>query len=75
MKIKAVTEVEISNEELFDAIKDKVGLSDYTVIDGILKHYDRVSWDDYDWVTCEQNEFKIKRLEMLSELKKVLKLK
>ena len=75
MKIKAVTEVEISNEDLFDAIKDKVGLSDYTIIDGILKHYDRVSWDDYDWVTCKQDEFKIKRLEMLSELKKVLKLK
>lgn len=75
MKIKAITEVEISNEDLFDAIKDKVGLSDYTVIDGILKHYDRVSWDDYDWVTCEQNEFKIKRLEMLSELKKVLNVK
>ena len=75
MKIKAVTEVEISNEDLFDAIKDKVGLSDYTIIDGVLKHYDRVSWDDYDWVTCKQDEFKIKRLEMLSELKKVLKVK
>lgn len=75
MKIKAVTEVEISDEDLFDAIKEKVGLSDYTIIDGILKHYDRVSWDDYDWVTCKQDEFKIKRLEMLSELKKVLKLK
>ena len=75
MKIKAVTEVEISDEDLFDAIKEKVGLSDYTVIDGVLKHYDRVSWDDYDWVTCKQDEFKIKRLEMLSELKKVLKVK
>ena len=75
MKIKAVTEVEISDEDLFDAIKEKVGLSDYTIIDGVLKHYDRVSWDDYDWVTCKQDEFKIKRLEMLSELKKVLKLK
>ena len=75
MKIKAVTEVEISDEDLFDAIKEKVGLSDYAIIDGILKHYDRVSWDDYDWMTCKQDEFKIKRLEMLSELKKVLKLK
>ena len=75
MQIKAITEVEISDEDLFDAIKDKVGLSDYTVIGGVLKHYDRVSWDDYDWVTCKQDEFKIKRLEMLSELKKVLKVK
>lgn len=75
MKIKAITEVEVSNEFLFDAIKDRVGLSDYALIDGVLKYYDRVSWDDYDWVTCEQNEFKIKRLEMLSELKKVLNLK
>ena len=75
MKIKAVTEVEISDEDLFDAIKEKVGLSDYTIIDGVLKYYDRVSWDDYDWVTCKQDEFKIKRLEMLSELKKVLKVK
>ena len=75
MKIKAVTEVEVSDEDLFDAIKEKVGLSDYTIIDGVLKHYDRVSWEDYDWVTCKQDEFKIKRLEMLSELKKVLKVK
>ena len=75
MKIKAVTEVEVSDEDLFDAIKEKVGLSGYTIIDGVLKHYDRVSWEDYDWVTCKQDEFKIKRLEMLSELKKVLKVK
>ena len=38
MKIKAVTEVEVSDEDLFDAIKEKVGLSDYTIIDGVLKH-------------------------------------
>ena len=75
MKIKAVTEVEISNEDLFDAIKDKVGLSDYTIINGTLKRYDKISWDCYDWVTCEQDEFKIKRLEMLSELKKSFKVK
>ena len=53
MKIKAVTEVEVSDEDLFDAIKEKVGLSDYTIIDGVLKHYDRVSWEDYDWVTLQ----------------------
>lgn len=75
MKIKATTEVEISNEELFKAVKDKVGLSAYTIVDGVLKYYDRVSWDDYDWVSCEQDEFKIKRLEMLAELKELLGVK
>ena len=42
MKIKAVTEVEVSDEYLFDAIKAGVGLSDYAIIDGVLKCYDRV---------------------------------
>lgn len=69
MKIKAVTEVEVSDEYLFDAIKAGVGLSDYAIIDGVLKCYDRVRMIMIGWLV-NKNEFKIKRLEMISELKK-----
>ena len=52
MKVSAkqVIEIEISPQEFVNELRKKFGVIDFKIVDNEIYHYERVTWDDYDYV-------------------------
>ena len=66
--VKVDQTFELPNNLLIKVIRDRIHLGEYSLIDGKLHRYERISWDDYEFIPVndlnEETENKIKSVLM-----------
>lgn len=60
--IQTIQTISLSDSNIKEIVRrrlDKLGFGDFKIENGVLYRYERISWDEYDWVPFEKGSEKL----------------